>query len=447
MKILHTSDWHLGASINKRERSEDFRFVIDQVLKIIRDQGVQALILAGDIYDTYSPPNWAQEMFYQFLCDAREAGVREVIVTSGNHDNSREVTAPGPLVSRLKFHLVGQNSTGEKIDQAIIPLGSAERPEAVVCAVPFIRIRDISDQSEEQEEGESNQSREEQMRRGLQKHYERLCARARELYPNVPIIATGHFTAVGGKISGDQEIGGLESVSLADFPAEIDYFALGHFHRPQKVRSSKNAYYSGSLVQIDFGEGGEEIGSENSSADSGKSVYIIDTENIAAEPVRVPIPQKRKFVTLRGTVSEIEKQFDQIARSGEPCYLRAINTGEYCGSFIDRIRQRAEEIKDKDQVKDHVAGDRMIVVTAENEKCNPVIGHQYRNLDENGKPLQIEKLEPRTVFLRLLAEKNEASPGQYNEEKQAKLLEMFDEIYRLYEENGGEIGDEIENRG
>ena len=142
MKILHTSDWHLGRTLCGRKRTAEFEAFLEWLLAALREHEVDVLLVAGDIFDTVAPTNRAQQLYYRFLCRTAEFGCRHVVVVGGNHDSPSFLDAPKELLSFLDVHVVG--AVPEKIQEELLTLrGPDGVPALLVCAVPYLRDRDV----------------------------------------------------------------------------------------------------------------------------------------------------------------------------------------------------------------------------------------------------------------------------------------------------------------
>ncbi len=227
MKFLHTSDWHLGRSLYGRRRYAEFEAFLNWLAQTIEDEAIDALLVAGDVFDTSTPSNQAQELYYRFLCRVASSCCRHVVIIAGNHDSPSFINAPKELLRALNVHVVGA-MTETLEDEVIIlrkdpraPQIDADNVEALVCAVPYLRDKDI------------------------------------------PIIAMGHLFSAGGKtVDGDGVrelyVGSLAHISADVFPASIDYLALGHLHVPQAIGATEHMRYSGSLLPMGYGEAKQE---------------------------------------------------------------------------------------------------------------------------------------------------------------------------------------------
>ena len=239
MKILHTSDWHIGRTLYGRKRYEEFESFLTWLAETIQQNEIDALLVAGDVFDTSAPSNRAQELYYRFLCRVAASSCRHVVVVAGNHDSPSFLNAPKELLKALDVHVVG-SSTESPEDEVLVLRNEQDAPELIVCAVPYLRDRDIR----VAEAGESVEDKERKLIDGIRTHYATVAALAEqkreELGADIPIVGMGHlFTAGGQTVDGDGVrelyVGSLAHVTAGIFPACFDYLALGHLHVPQKV--------------------------------------------------------------------------------------------------------------------------------------------------------------------------------------------------------------------
>lgn len=255
MRILHTSDWHLGHTLHDLRRGYEHDRFLDWLLEQIGDHEVDALLIAGDIFDTANPSASAQRTWYRFLAEARrrypELGV---VVIGGNHDSADRLDAPGPLLADgFDVHVVGGLSRREDgsvdVDRLLVPL--AERgggPGALVAAVPFLRPADLRSQG-----GEGDPLIE-----GVRAIYREVLAAARDrLEPRQALVAMGHLYLASTELSEMSErriLGGNQhALPLDIFPDDLAYVALGHLHKAQKV-GRDSVRYSGSPIPLSMAE-------------------------------------------------------------------------------------------------------------------------------------------------------------------------------------------------
>jgi len=362
MKILHTSDWHLGRTLYGRKRYEEYEAFLDWLARAIRDNGIDVLVAAGDIFDTTAPSNRAQELYYRFLCRAASLGCRHVVVVSGNHDSPSFLDAPKELLKALEVHVTGSPSESPE-DEVLVLRDGRGVPELIVCAVPHLRDRDIRTA----EAGESIEDKERKLLDGIRDHYAAVAAFAeekrRELGCAIPIVATGHLFAAGGRtVEGDGVrelyVGSLGRVNAKVFPSCIDYLALGHLHVPQKVNGSETVRYSGSPLPMGFGE-----------AKQQKSVCVAEFGGEGVSVRLVPVPVFQQLEQIRGDWDRISGRIFELASQGSRAWLEVIYEGdEILGDLRDRLEEAvgntAMEVL---RVKNTRAVDRVLAQTMEEE--------------------------------------------------------------------------------
>ena len=299
MRVLHTADWHLGQHfLTGQERTTEQQAFLDWLLLTVQVQGIEVLVIAGDIFDTQSPSYTAQELYYTFLVKMQATGCRDIVVVGGNHDSPTMLNASRQLLRQLRIHVVGGVPTDPT--EQILHLNAADdRPGLVVCAVPFLRDRDIRLAVA----GESPDDRQLRIRQSIADHYAALAAHETVLglrEQDVPVLATGHLYAAGGEAregaERDVHIGGLGVIAAEHFPATFDYVALGHLHRPQVVGGRAHIRYSGSPVPLSFTE-----------ADDKQQVLLLEFKGAGAPIITpIPVPVARRLQRFHGTLEEVE---------------------------------------------------------------------------------------------------------------------------------------------
>lgn len=333
MKILHTSDWHIGRALYGRKRYEEFERFLDWLLDCIKAEGVDALLVAGDVFDNGTPSNRALELYYRFLCRVAGAGCRHVVVTAGNHDSPSLLNAPREVLRHLNVHVTG--CMAEAVEDEIVVLNDADgKPELIVCAVPYLRDRDIR----RAEAGETFEDKGRKLAEGIMDHYRRVGAAAAaknaELGGKLPVIGMGHlFTSGGRTVDGDGVrelyVGSLGQVRADVFPDCFDYLALGHLHVAQRVGGSEVRRYSGSPVPMSFGEAGQ-----------GKIVVTVRLGVVGVKVEEVAVPCFQALATVRGDWERIAGRIAAMKREAAPVWLEVIYEGdEVLGDLQERLRE------------------------------------------------------------------------------------------------------------
>jgi len=333
MKILHTSDWHIGRALYGRRRYKEFEQFLDWLIGCIETEGVEVLLVAGDVFDNGTPSNLALELYYRFLCRCAAAGCRHVVVTAGNHDSPSLLNAPREVLRFLNVHVVG--SMAEVAEDELVVLDDADgRPALIVCAVPYLRDRDIR----RAEAGETFEDKGRKLVEGISGHYREVgaaaVARRRELGGDLPIIAMGHlFTSGGQTVEGDGVrelyVGTLGQVRADIFPDCFAYLALGHLHVAQLVNGSHIRRYSGSPIPMSFGEAG-----------GGKIVVTLNMDGDGVRVQELPVPVFQQLVTVRGDWKHICERVTALKKESSSVWLEVIYEGaEVIGDLQERLRE------------------------------------------------------------------------------------------------------------
>ncbi len=142
MKLLHASDWHLGRALYNRKRYDEIEAFLAWLAGIIERENVDVVLIAGDVFDNSTPSNYAQELYCRFLCRVAGSASRQVVVIAGNHDSPSFLNAPKELLKFLNIHVVGY-AAGDPADEVLVLSGTDGQPGLMVCAVPYLRNRDI----------------------------------------------------------------------------------------------------------------------------------------------------------------------------------------------------------------------------------------------------------------------------------------------------------------
>ncbi|HQP27484.1 MAG TPA: exonuclease subunit SbcD, partial [Candidatus Syntrophosphaera sp.] len=175
MKILHTSDWHIGRTLCGRKRYEEFEAFLFWLEETLHQEQVDTLLVAGDVFDTGAPSNRAQELYYRFLSRVATSSCRHVVVIAGNHDSPSFLNAPRELLKALHVHVIGGISDNRD-DEVLVLSKEAGSPELIVCAVPYLRDRDIR----VAEAGENIEDKERKLIEGIRSHYAEVAALAEQ---------------------------------------------------------------------------------------------------------------------------------------------------------------------------------------------------------------------------------------------------------------------------
>lgn len=308
MKILHTSDWHLGQSFFTKSRKNEHAAFLKWLLQQVEAHQIDAIIVAGDVFDTGTPPSYARELYHAFIGELQ--GMQcTLVVLGGNHDSVSVLNESKALLKYLNSHVIA--STYGDLSEQVITLNDRNgQPSAVLCAVPFIRPRDVL----VSEAGQSATDKRQALGDAIKQHYGALYNEALSLRASIeekqaeqgsknsaaiPIIATGHLTALGVSQSEsvrDIYIGTLEGFDAKGFPP-ADYVALGHIHRPQKVAKTEHIRYSGSPIPLSFDE-----------LNTQKQVVLVTFESESTTPTisTLSVPRFQAMEVIKGDLKAIE---------------------------------------------------------------------------------------------------------------------------------------------
>ncbi len=265
MRILHTSDWHLGQTLHQYERGYEHARFLDWLLDQLEAERVDALLIAGDIFDNTNPSAASQQQLYRFLQQARARVPHlAIVMTAGNHDSPGRIEAPGPLLSLLDASAIGavgsfgrlaeQLDLAAQLDRLIVPLKDATGQVAAWCiALPFLRPADLP----RVEGGDAGKG--DPYLAGMALLYRQAWQRVQsKRSPGQAVVAMGHCHMTGGQVSEESErrlvIGGAEALPASLFDPDIAYVALGHLHLAQRVGGNETRRYCGSPLPLSFSE-------------------------------------------------------------------------------------------------------------------------------------------------------------------------------------------------
>ncbi|MFO1349228.1 MAG: exonuclease SbcCD subunit D C-terminal domain-containing protein [Gammaproteobacteria bacterium] len=255
LRILHTADWHLGHTLHGLSREYEHTRFLAWLQDMLEDQQADALIIAGDIFDSANPPASAQALFYRFIAEAKARCPRlAIIAIGGNHDSAARLDAPRPLYAAIGAQVLGAlpRSANGAIDAERVANPLADRTGRIAAwcaAIPFLRPLDVH---REDADGADPQQ-------AIQQVYaDAIAAAAARREPGQALIAVGHCHVAGGEPSrlSERRIlrGDQEALPAAMFPAVVGYAALGHLHLAQAVGGQAHIRYSGSPIPLSLAE-------------------------------------------------------------------------------------------------------------------------------------------------------------------------------------------------
>lgn len=337
MKILHTADWHVGRTIRGRPRDDEHKAVLSEVCKVAADERVDLILVAGDIFDTGGPSPASEEIVYRALLDL--AAVAPVVIVAGNHDNPARLRAVAPLLALGRVTVGSQihrPEEGGTIDVPGMPIRLA--------LVPFIGKRGIVRVEEILSLDTPELIGEYASRVSLI-----IGAMCKTMTTDSVNVLVGHLMVMGGQTGGGERIAHLfdYAIPALAFPGHLSYVALGHLHRSQRVPAPAPVWYSGSPLQLDFGE-----------EEDHKSLLLIEAEpGLPAKVQVMPLRAGRGLRTLRGSLAEVLALAEDVGDD----YLRVELAEKGRAGLADEVRAvlpNAVEVRlatlesfDREQVK------------------------------------------------------------------------------------------------
>jgi DNA repair protein SbcD/Mre11 len=320
MRFLHTGDWHVGRTLRGRSRAEEHRAVLAEMVEVVRERKVDIALVAGDLFDTASPGPESEDIVYRALLDL--ALLTEwVVVISGNHDNPRRLEAVEPLMRLTNIRALTRVSRPS--EGGVVTL-QTKVGAARIALLPFLSQRNIvkaddlmrKDASEHQGDYAERASR----------IIERLCSEAPP--PSTVNLLLAHAMVHGGVLGGGERSAHTVfeySIPTTAFPASLHYVALGHLHRAQRLPAACPTWYSGSPLQLDFGE----------TADV-KSVNVVDAEPGKPATVEtVPLRSGRKLRRIKASLAELERRAKELGDD----FLRIEIDAAPSPGLADKVRE------------------------------------------------------------------------------------------------------------
>jgi len=340
MRIIHTSDWHLGQHFYSKSRLNEHKAFLQWLLEQVDDHQVDAIIVAGDIFDTGSPPSYARQLYNQFIVDLQQLNC-QLLILAGNHDSVATLNESTNLLACLNTQVIA--SVKEQISEQVVVLEQYQangqaKPGCVVCAIPFIRPRDVM----KTQAGQSTSDKQQALAQGITEHYQSVYQHALDIanqhQPALPIVATGHLTTVG--VSCSDSVRDIYIGTLDAFPANAlppaNYIALGHIHRAQKVAKTEHIRYSGSPIPLSF----DEVGTL-------KSVYLVELDTQLEQVTALNVPTFQPMKVIKGDLTEIEQQLKLLSEydAAQPVWLDIeVTTQQYLTDLQQRIEQLVAQL-------------------------------------------------------------------------------------------------------
>ena len=322
-RLVHTADWHLGARLMDCERHDEHRAFLDWLLQQLVELRPDLLIVAGDIFDVAAPAQEALKLYYTFLSRLAATVKCQTLILGGNHDSPATLHAPRDVLRALAVRVVA--TPPADLNDAVL-----EFAHAVVCAVPYLKERDVRTAAPGQSADEVAAA----IRTGITDHYRAVFNLAHAKAAGRLIVGTGHLTAVGSEISPSERtihIGNLGAVETRCFDG-FAYTALGHIHRPQSVGGDERVRYVGSPIPLSFAE-----------ADLRKEIRVIDLAGTALTQRAISIPVFRPLLRLTTTAATLGTDLaPHQGAAGDPLLPWVELTVTDCRAHPDIARQVRE---------------------------------------------------------------------------------------------------------
>lgn len=404
LKILHTSDWHIGQRLYTKTREAEHQHFFDFLIDTIHRQQIDLLLVAGDIFDTGHPSNSSLQMYYNTLMRLQQSPCRHVVITGGNHDSESLLNAPREVLKYLNVHVFGGASSDIRDELLTI---SVEGEQCIVAAVPFLRDRDVRQAIS----GENYQERHQAIREGIMVHYQELAELVEQKKSannqSALAIAMGHFFATGSKNTPESEreihVGNLGEVNISKLPEVFDYVALGHIHRPQLIGGKTNVRYSGAPIPLSFSE-----------RDDLKQLIILQAEKgklVNIESVEVPV--YRRLIALsgnwqhvKGRLIELETQLADNDNKPKPYIELKIEEEQHDPHLLTDVEHFIDNLKRTEILKYAIR----------------YIDNAVDEADQLFDQQELDELSEKDVFLQLLRERN------VRQDMQDDLIADFQEL-------------------
>lgn len=340
MRFIHTADWHIGKMLRGRSRMDEFEAALDEVSRIAIDSKVDAVLIGGDVFDTQTTAPEAEKLVYDFFARLIPERIACVVI-AGNHDNPRRLSALANLLDSL--HIFARGEPAGPSAGGVVTIPSRDGKEtAKIGVLPFISERRIVDACElmnpEHEWYEAYAQRVAQMLRVL----------ADSFAQDTVNVILAHLLIDGARVGTGERplhLGEVYAVNAQQLPEGVQYIGLGHLHRPQEILAPSKTCFSGSLIELDFGE-----------REQDKRVVLVEAR--AGRPANiesVSLSAGRKLRDISGTLSEIES----MAESFGPDFLRVrVQVDAPVPGISDRVREilpNALEVQLEYERQEHIS--------------------------------------------------------------------------------------------
>jgi exonuclease SbcD len=396
MRLLHTSDWHLGQSLYDFDRSYEQQQFLDWLLGVIADERPDVLLIAGDVFDNANPSAAAQHRLNRFLTGARRVAPRlSIVMIAGNHDSPGRLEASAPFLDLFEAVVVGHvRRNAERsvdLDRLVVPLCNADGAVAAWClAIPFLRPCDVP---AVETDGDAYLE-------GVAELYRQALAAAQaRREPGQAIVAMGHCHMANGEVSEHSErrivVGGAEALPAGVFDPAIAYAALGHLHLAQKVGGCEHIRYSGSPLPMSFAE-----------IHYPHQIVCVDLDGEALAAIRaIPVPRSVELIRVPATHAPVEEVLPLLERLDLPAMIGCPPDAH---PYLEvRVRLDAPEPALRARVEAALAGKavRLARIDPSSAQTDASPGAAISLGD-------LERLAPETIFARLCEQKIGGEPAE-----------------------------------
>ena len=388
MRIIHTSDWHLGHTLMDKTREEEMRSFFSFLIDVLIKERVDALLISGDIFDTGTPSNAALSLYYSFLASIKNTECKDVFIIAGNHDSPSLLSAPKEILEMVNVHIY---ATKEDIKPYVIG------EKVVVLPIPFPRDQELR----RLVQGGTIKEEDDRLRLAIEELYKTETEKTASAYPSLPIVAMGHLMATNINVEDkpDLYIGGLGTIDSGSFPKALSYVALGHIHKKMNLNSSGTLCYSGSPIPFSFKE-----------AKDTKVLKLVEIEGSETKVSDITIPRFRNLFQIKGDKESIEKELKSLVEDKEEGWVSIEITESGVSSSL---RSFCESITEQTgleiiHIKDTTVSKRLLETEEEIES--------------------LDSLSEEDIFSKFLDEK------EIKNERKDDLLTLFREILQQLEE-------------
>ena len=388
MRIIHTSDWHLGHTLMDKTREEEMRSFFSFLIDVIIKERVDALLISGDIFDTGTPSNAALSLYYSFLASIKNTECKDVFIIAGNHDSPSLLSAPKEILEMVNVHIY---ATKEDIEPYVIG------EKVVVLPIPFPRDQELR----RLVQGGTIKEEDDRLRLAIEELYKTETEKTASTYPSLPIVAMGHLMATNINVEDkpDLYIGGLGAIDSGSFPKALSYVALGHIHKKMNLNSSGTLCYSGSPIPFSFKE-----------AKDTKVLKLVEIEGSETKVSDITIPRFRNLFQIKGDKESIEKELKSLVENKEEGWISIEITESGVSSSLRSFCEGITEQTGLEiiHIKDTTVSKRLLETEEEIES--------------------LDSLSEEDIFSKFLDEK------EIKNERKDDLLTLFREILQQLEE-------------